>query len=52
MTKSIELNKDSSILEKANSINKYVRNNDYNFNFEEYNLLLEKIKIANELFLK
>ncbi len=52
LTKSIELNKDSSILEKANSINKHVRNNDYNFNFEEYNLLLEKIKIANELFLK
>ena len=52
LTKSIELNKDSSILEKANSINKHVRNNDYNFNFVEYNLLLEKIKIANELFLK
>ncbi|MBK8353157.1 MAG: DEAD/DEAH box helicase family protein [Saprospirales bacterium] len=50
LTKSIELNKDSSILEKANSINKHVRNNDYNFNFVEYNLLLEKIKIANELF--
>jgi hypothetical protein len=52
LTKSIELNKDSSILEKANSINKHVRNNDYNFNFVEYNLLLEKIKIAEGLFFK
>ena len=52
LTKSIELNNDSSVLEKANSLNKHILNNDYNFNFYEYNLLLEKIKIAQGLFLK
>ncbi|HUM51180.1 MAG TPA: DUF4011 domain-containing protein, partial [Chitinophagales bacterium] len=52
LTKSIELNNDTSILENANSLNKHILNNDYNFNFEEYNLLIEKIKSAQELFLK
>ena len=50
--RSHELNQDKAILEKANSINKTLRNSDYEFTYEEFIKLSEKIKEANELFLK
>ncbi len=50
--KSYELNQDALVLEKANSLNKNIRNSDYTFTYEEFLLLSKKIKEANELFVK
>lgn len=50
--RSNELNQDKTILEKANSLNKVLRNSDYAFTYEEFIALSGKTKEAYELFLK
>lgn len=50
--RSYELNQNTAVLDKANSINKSVRNSDYTFMYEEFLSLSKKIEEANELFLK
>lgn len=50
--RSCALNQNIVVLEKANSINKSVRNSDYMFTYEEFLFLSKKIEEANELFLK
>ena len=52
LSRSYLLNQDETLLAYANSINKTVRNSDYAFSYEEFIALSEKIKEANELFLK
>ncbi len=52
LSRSHELNQNTDILNKSNSINKNVRNSDYAFTYEEFLFISEKIKEANELFLK
>lgn len=52
LSKSYTLNQNKKNLERANAIHKIIRNSDYQFSYEEYLLLLEKIKIAFELFSK
>ncbi len=50
LSKSRALNQNDIILEKANTINKLIRNSDYAFTYEEFLLLSEKINIAYQLF--
>lgn len=52
LARSYDLNRNSEVLEKANSINKSVRNSDYAFTYDEFISLSVKIKDAHELFLK
>lgn len=50
--RSYALNQNAEVLEKANSLNKNVRNSDYAFTYKEFLHLSNKIKEANELFVK
>ncbi|MCC6582456.1 MAG: DUF4011 domain-containing protein [Chitinophagales bacterium] len=50
--RSYALNQNTAVSEKANSINKSVRNSDYAYTYDESLLLSKKIKEANELFAK
>jgi len=52
LSKSHELNQNAVVLEKANSLNKVLKNSDYTFQYEEFLLISERIKRANELYVK
>lgn len=50
LNSSFALNRNKEILDKANKVNKIVRNGDYTFTYQEYLMLIEKLNQADLLF--
>lgn len=50
LNRSYLLNRQAETLDKANAINKIVRNGDYAFTYDEYRMLVEKLNQADLLF--
>lgn len=52
LCRSIELNANDVVLEKANSINKTIKNSDYDYSYDEFIFLSKKIDEAHKLYVK
>jgi hypothetical protein len=52
ISKVVSLNANTDIYNKANTLNKQIRSADFTFTYEEFLLLLGKIKTAHNLFLQ